>query len=187
ATTWSHSSPFDIMLWAVLKGEPGRSKNVAPQGIPSQSSYFGSKLEVRAPIDGSLRSNYMAGECAHTKKEMNPWWRVDLKSKMVIQSVAITNRLECCRERINGAELRVGDSKENGGIGNPRCGVVNRMNYGETLSFDCKGMEGQYVTITLPNREYLTLCEMQVTGDRICCSVIAGFSLHFPKGFLRTP
>uniref|UniRef100_A0A8C5QRS9 Pentraxin (PTX) domain-containing protein n=1 Tax=Leptobrachium leishanense TaxID=445787 RepID=A0A8C5QRS9_9ANUR len=138
------------------------AKNVAPQGIPSQSSYFGSKLEVRAPIDGSLRSNYMAGECAHTKKEMNPWWRVDLKSKMVIQSVAITNRLECCRERINGAELRVGDSKENGGIGNPRCGVVNRMNYGETLSFDCKGMEGQYVTITLPNREYLTLCEMQV-------------------------
>uniref|UniRef100_A0A8C5QUD9 Fucolectin tachylectin-4 pentraxin-1 domain-containing protein n=1 Tax=Leptobrachium leishanense TaxID=445787 RepID=A0A8C5QUD9_9ANUR len=140
----------------------GKLNNVAPQGIPSQSSYFGSKLEVRAPIDGSLRSNYMAGECAHTKKEMNPWWRVDLKSKMVIQSVAITNRLECCRERINGAELRVGDSKENGGIGNPRCGVVNRMNYGETLSFDCKGMEGQYVTITLPNREYLTLCEMQV-------------------------
>ncbi|XP_053324728.1 uncharacterized protein LOC128499816 [Spea bombifrons] len=149
-----------------LQKEHHGAKNVAPAGIPSQSSYFSRKSEVMTAIDGSLSSNYMAGECAHTLKQFNPWWRLDLKSKMRVHSVAITNRGDCCRERINGAEVRIGDSEADGGIKNPRCGVVYKMNYGETLSFNCKGMEGQYVTITIPdNREFLTLCEVQVFAD----------------------
>ncbi|XP_073501180.1 uncharacterized protein [Phyllobates terribilis] len=143
-------------------------KNVAPQGIPAQSSYYGSRSEVGKVIDGSLSSNYMAGECTHTRKEMGPWWNLDLKSTYRISSVAITNRGDCCRERINGAEIRIGDSAEDGGIGNPRCGVVFRMNYGETLSFNCKGMEGRYVTIVLPDqKQYLSLCEVQVFGELV--------------------
>uniref|UniRef100_A0A8C5WL30 Pentraxin (PTX) domain-containing protein n=1 Tax=Leptobrachium leishanense TaxID=445787 RepID=A0A8C5WL30_9ANUR len=141
------------------------AKNVAPRGTPSQSSYYGKKHQARSAIDGSLASNYLGGDCAHTKQDLNPWWRVDLKSKMVIQSVAISNRGDCCRERMKGAEIRIGNSKENGGIGNPRCGIVYRMNYGETLSFNCREMEGQYVTITMPKREYLTLCEVQVFAN----------------------
>ncbi|XP_040263665.1 uncharacterized protein LOC120979167 isoform X2 [Bufo bufo] len=141
-------------------------KNLAPQGIPSQSSYYGKRSEIRASIDGSLSSNYMAGECTHTRKELRPWWNLDLKSSYRISSVAITNRRDCCQERINGAEIRIGNSAENGGIGNPRCGFVFRMNYGETLSFDCKGMEGRYVTVVIPDqKQYLTLCEVQVFGE----------------------
>ncbi|XP_069822710.1 uncharacterized protein [Dendropsophus ebraccatus] len=141
-------------------------KNLAPQGIPAQSSYFGQRAEVRTPIDGSLSSNYMAGECTHTRKELQPWWNLDLKSTYRISSVAITNRGDCCRERINGAEIRIGDSDDNGGVGNPRCGVVFRMNYGETLSFNCRGMEGRYITIVIPEqKQYLSLCEVQVFGE----------------------
>ncbi|XP_075688025.1 uncharacterized protein LOC142656914 isoform X2 [Rhinoderma darwinii] len=141
-------------------------KNLAPGGIPAQSSYYGSRSSVTIPIDGSLSSNYMAGECTHTRMELGPWWNLDLKSTYRISSVAITNRGDCCRERINGAEILIGDSAEDGGIGNPRCGVVFRMNYGETLSFNCKGMEGRYVTIVIPDqRQYLSLCEVQVFGE----------------------
>ncbi|KAM4022007.1 uncharacterized protein ACNLHF_027292 [Anomaloglossus baeobatrachus] len=141
-------------------------KNVAPQGIPTQSSYYGRRSEATRVIDGSLSSNYLAGECTHTRKEMGPWWSLDLLSPYEISSVAITNRGDCCRERINGAEIRIGNSAENGGIGNPRCGVVFRMNYGETLSFNCKGMEGRYVTIVIPDQnQYLSLCEVQVFGE----------------------
>ncbi|CAJ0936205.1 unnamed protein product [Ranitomeya imitator] len=141
-------------------------KNVAPQGIPAQSSYYGSRSEVGRAIDGSLSSNYMAGDCTHTRKEMSPWWNLDLKSTYRISSVAITNRGDCCRERINGAEIHIGNSAEDGGIGNPRCGVIFRMNYGETLSFNCKGMEGRYVTIVIPDqKQYLSLCEVQVFGE----------------------
>ncbi|XP_056381042.1 uncharacterized protein LOC130276137 [Hyla sarda] len=143
-------------------------KNVAPQGIPAQSSYYRKRSEVRTSIDGSLASNYMAGECTHTRKELNPWWKLDLKDRYHISFVAITNRGDCCRERINGAEIRIGDSAENGGIDNPRCGVVFRMNYGETLSFNCRGMEGRYITIVIPEqRQYLSLCEVQVFGKRL--------------------
>ncbi|KAM8930741.1 uncharacterized protein RCH25_006706 [Pelodytes ibericus] len=144
------------------------AKNVAPHGIPSQSSFFSHRSEARRAIDGSLSSNYMAGECAHTQKELNPWWILDMKSEMHVHSVALTNRGDCCKERMNGAEIRIGNSKDKGGINNPRCGVIYRMNYEETLSFSCKGMVGQYVTVTIPNRkEFLTLCEVQVFADPV--------------------
>ncbi|KAG8436108.1 hypothetical protein GDO86_007280 [Hymenochirus boettgeri] len=142
------------------------AKNMAPQGIPLQSSYYGRKEYAKRAIDGSLGSNYQENQCAHTQKELQPWWHLDLRSRMRVHSVAITNRGDCCRERINGAEIHIGNSKTNGGISNPRCGVVFRMGYGETISYDCKGMEGQYVTITIPDRnEFLTLCEVQVFAD----------------------
>ncbi|CAI9570448.1 unnamed protein product [Staurois parvus] len=62
----------------------------------------------------------MLHQCTHTKYDKNPWWKVNLKSPHRIQSVAITNRGDCCRERINGAEIRIGNSTDKGGIGNPR-------------------------------------------------------------------
>ncbi|XP_075039882.1 uncharacterized protein LOC142099863 isoform X3 [Mixophyes fleayi] len=143
-------------------------KNVAPQGIPSQSSFYGSKDSAKVAIDGSLSSNYMAGDCTHTKKQLNPWWKLDLKSKHRVMYVAITNRGDCCRERINGAELRIGNSATEGGISNPRCAVVFRMNYGETMSFNCKGMEGRYMTITIPGEyQFLTVCEVQIFAEPV--------------------
>ncbi|KAM4722814.1 uncharacterized protein WCC33_008981 [Rhinophrynus dorsalis] len=142
------------------------AKNVAPQGVPSQSSYYGTRSSARRAIDGSLSSSYMEGQCTHTEKQLQPWWQLDLKSKMKVYSVAITNRGDCCRERINGAEIHIGDSEENGGIGNPRCATIFKMGYGETISYDCKGMEGRYVTVTIPDvNGFLTLCEVQVFAD----------------------
>ncbi|XP_018419889.1 PREDICTED: uncharacterized protein LOC108793438 [Nanorana parkeri] len=156
-------------------GEPVAQevKNVAPQGFASQSSHYSSKDDAKRAIDGSLQSNYMRQECTHTALQRNPWWRVDLKSTHRVQSVAITNRGDCCREYINGAEIRVGNSKEDGGVGNPRCETVFKMYYGETMSFNCKGMEGRYVTIHLPNQtHYLNLCEVQVFGEPVAQEVV---------------
>ncbi|XP_072276502.1 uncharacterized protein [Pyxicephalus adspersus] len=148
-------------------------KNVALKGSASQSSYYDSKNDARRAIDGSLQSNYIRRECTHTGLQKNPWWRVDLGYTHSIQSVAITNRGDCCRERINGAEIHIGDSKEDGGISNPRCETVFRMQYGETMTFNCKGMEGRYVSIHLPNQtQYLSLCEVQVFGEPVKQEVI---------------
>ncbi|OCT83273.1 hypothetical protein XELAEV_18025810mg [Xenopus laevis] len=147
------------------------AKNVAPQGIPYQSSYYGQKEQAKRVIDGSLASNYMEGDCCHTEKQMHPWWQLDMKSKMRVHSVAITNRGDCCRERINGAEIRPLKNEEVekedcSMVLTQRCGVVFKMNYEETLSFNCKELEGRYVTVTIPDRiEYLTLCEVQVFAD----------------------
>ncbi|XP_040214624.1 uncharacterized protein LOC120944922, partial [Rana temporaria] len=149
-------------------------ENVAPRGLPSQSSHYSSKDTPGRAIDGSLLGNSMRHQCTHTKLEKNPWWKVDLKSTHRIQSVALTNRDDCCRERINGAEIHIGNSKENGGIGNPRCETVFKMNYGETMAFGCRGMEGRYVSIHLPNQtQYLSLCEVQVFGEPLAQEVVS--------------
>ncbi|KAM4021745.1 fucolectin-6-like [Anomaloglossus baeobatrachus] len=106
--------------------------NVALKGIATQSSvnsYLGSPRNAN---DGSLAANYLRSQCAHTKNDFGPWWMVDLKSPHKIMSVAVTNRvLECCRERIFGAEIRVGNDRSNGGKQNPRCGVISSIESGE--------------------------------------------------------
>ncbi|KAM3832891.1 C-reactive protein-like [Vipera latastei] len=88
---------------------------------------------------------------------------VDLISAFQVSAVVITNRGDCCESWIKGAEILIGDLPQKGGTMNPRCTTINSMGRGETMSFNCAGMQGQYVTITIPGRyEFLTLCEVQV-------------------------
>ncbi|KAM3859084.1 fucolectin-like [Diretmus argenteus] len=99
---------------------------------------------------------------------MKPWWRVDLQNTHVVNSVTITNRGDCCSERLNGAEIRIGDSLTDNGNRNPRCAVISSIKAGQSETFNCKGMVGRYVNIVIPDRkEYLTLCEVEVYGYAI--------------------
>ncbi|XP_077323573.1 uncharacterized protein LOC143958005 isoform X2 [Lithobates pipiens] len=141
-------------------------RNVALNGAASQSSTFSSSGEAGNANNGSLANNHIMGQCSITQREPSPWWMVDLGTPYRIFSVVITNRvLECCKERIIGAEIRIGSSEEHGGALNPRCGVITSMESGESVFFSCKGMVGRYVTVTIPGRtEHLILCEVQVFG-----------------------
>ncbi|XP_069822712.1 uncharacterized protein [Dendropsophus ebraccatus] len=140
--------------------------NVALNGIASQSSTFSCSGDAQNANDGSLANNHIMSQCSITQRELSPWWMVDLQSTYKIFAVVITNRvLECCKDRISGAEIRIGNSSETGGTQNPRCGVITSMESGESLYFSCNGMVGQYVTVTIPGRaEHLILCEVQVFG-----------------------
>lgn len=142
--------------------------NAALDGKAFQSSSYNALASPEHAIDGSTSSDYLRGQCTHTQLEANPWWTVDLRARFIVFSVIVTNRGDCCEERIQGAEIRIGDSKEEGGITNPRCATIDSMDQGETRKFECNGMQGQYVTITIPSAaRYLSLCEVQVFGQRI--------------------
>ena len=41
----------------------------------------------------------------------NPWWRVDLGRVEPVNEVYIVNRRDCCGERLNPFEIRVGKTK----------------------------------------------------------------------------
>ncbi|XP_015747600.1 PREDICTED: fucolectin-like [Acropora digitifera] len=41
----------------------------------------------------------------------NPWWRVDLEQLEPVNEVYIVNRGDCCGERLNPFEIRVGKRK----------------------------------------------------------------------------
>ncbi|XP_078101034.1 uncharacterized protein LOC144513733 [Sander vitreus] len=154
-----------FVLLAVLGQTSGKfDPNIARGGNVIQSSQFENAVPERA-IDGNRASNWVHGSCTHTKNDLKPWWRLDLLKTYQINTVTITNRGDCCPERINGAEIRIGNSLNDNGNNNPRCAVISSMAAGISQTFVCNGMEGRYVNIVIPGRqEYLTLCEVEVTG-----------------------
>lgn len=88
-------------------------ENIAIKGKAVQSSTF--YFQANNAIDN------VDFYCTHTETEMNPWWRLDLIDLQIIQEVIITNRMDCCFEQINGAEMHIGNSLENNGNNNPKC------------------------------------------------------------------
>uniref|UniRef100_A0A3B3UDB8 Si:ch211-215k15.4 n=1 Tax=Poecilia latipinna TaxID=48699 RepID=A0A3B3UDB8_9TELE len=129
------------------------SENLSLQGRASQSSLHSVYLPYNA-IDGNRGNQLIKGSCSQTSNDFNPWWRLDLRKTP--------------EERLNGTEIRIGDSLDNNGNDNPRCGVIT-VSPGKSLyEFDCNGMEGRYVNIIIPGRtEYLTLCEVEVYGSTL--------------------
>ncbi|XP_033975688.1 myelin-associated glycoprotein-like [Trematomus bernacchii] len=149
-----------------VTGQPSgnTATNIAKGGKVTQSSVGWNGVPERA-IDGNDASIYGKGSCTHTSLQNKPWWRLDLLKRYTINTVTITNRGDCCHERINGAEIHVGNSLNDNGNANPRCAVISSIAAGSSTTFVCDGMEGQYVNIVIPGRKgYLTLCEVEVTG-----------------------
>lgn len=93
-------------------------ENLALQGKATQSSLhsFGHAYHG---IDGNRASVWAQASCIHTGNEFNPWWRVDLGKTHKVFSVNVTSYRESY-QRLNGAEIRIGDSLENNGNNNPR-------------------------------------------------------------------
>ena len=93
--------------------------NVAKNGIATESSLAWGGLPTRA-IDGNLDSIWSHKSCTHTKAQTKPWWRLDLRNPYKVNYISITNRKDCCSERLNGAEIRIGNSLNDEGNSNPR-------------------------------------------------------------------
>ncbi|XP_064410303.1 uncharacterized protein LOC102349841 [Latimeria chalumnae] len=149
--------------------------NVALHGTADQSSVYQEEGMPEHAIDGNKNSNYMIKSCTHTIPEMGPWWRVDLKKPHQISRVAITNRGDCCAERLEGAEVRIGNSLDNNGNNNPKCGAVESTSAWSTHTFCCSGMEGRYVSIVIPGRkDVLSLCEVEIFGIPAECPSFLG-------------
>ena len=64
-------------------------------------------------VDGSTATSYAHGACTHTDIQQNPWWRVDLGQSEPIGKVIVTNRGDCCSEKLRNVEIRVGDIDDN--------------------------------------------------------------------------
>ena len=93
--------------------------NWARGGIATQSSTYPTGVPQKA-IDGNRASNWKEGSIAHTQGDFKPWWRVDLRMAIKVYSVTITNRKDCCANRLKGAEIRIGNSLSDNGNSNQR-------------------------------------------------------------------
>ena len=91
---------------------------MAKSGVVTQSSTYSSGRPQNA-IDGKRLSNWNQRSSTHTLAELNPWWRLDLSMTYKVYYVTITNRKDCCANRLNGAQIRIGNSLDNNGNNNP--------------------------------------------------------------------
>ncbi|XP_078506115.1 fucolectin-4-like [Lissotriton helveticus] len=150
----------------------GRGENVALGGRATQSTIvagahalYGYTAHAINAVDGNPDPNASHGSCSHTDYEYGPWWRLDLLKPLKIYAIYITNR-DSFAERLNGADILVGNSLTNYGNNNERCGHVSSIAAGTTQAFHCYGLVGRYVNVVIRGRkECLTLCEVQVFAE----------------------
>ncbi|KAK3523175.1 hypothetical protein QTP86_021710, partial [Hemibagrus guttatus] len=108
--------------------------NVALRGIATQSSNYYNYYASFA-IDGNRLTGQGVFLCTHTNADNNPWWRVNLLAMYDISNVIITNRGDAFPERLNGAEIHIGNSLINNGNNNPRCVVISSISAGASVNY----------------------------------------------------
>ena len=84
-------------------------ENLAYQKNTSQSSTLNDNGASGHAVDGDSNTDWTEGSCAHTRDEKQPWWRVDLGNVELVNEVYIVNRGDCCGNRLNPFEIRVGE------------------------------------------------------------------------------
>ncbi|GMH39702.1 hypothetical protein BSKO_07600 [Bryopsis sp. KO-2023] len=151
----------------------GPKEVLLSRGKPSsQSSTILGATSDRA-VDGDKNSDFSGNSCTHTGRTRNlqttlfPWWSVDLGSPKKVTRVEVTNRSDCCAQRLDGFDIHVGDidpSNQRNFFSTETCASGLTVPAGETVSFDCP-VQGQYVTIRSPGFKILTLCEVEVFGE----------------------
>lgn len=114
-------------------------------------------------VDGNKRGVYGGGSCTHTLQTANPWWAVDLGAQQRVARIRVTNRSDCCAERLSNFEIRVGNARPSGkGRQNTVCKAGASVPRGQTFEFECQGV-GRFVSIRIPGaNKILTLCEVEV-------------------------
>ncbi|XP_056318527.1 uncharacterized protein LOC130232573 [Danio aesculapii] len=142
--------------------------NLALKRNASQSSNYGFWTAERA-VDGSRTGPKLWSVCSSTANQSNPWWRVDLGDVYRVSRVVITNINNSFADRINGAQIHIGNSLENNGSSNPICAVISGIPAGVSATFLCCFMEGRYVNLFIPgDSKMLTLCEVEVYVEGPC-------------------
>lgn len=157
---------FLILCEVEVYGYQDEKDNVALRGEATQIDTYNEFGAASNAIDGNRDPIYSHNSCTHTATTTNPWWRLDLNHTHVITSITVKNRGDCCAQRLDGAQIRVGDSLLNNGNDNPVVAKISHIPLGLSETFQLsEKVEGRYINVYLPGIEkYLTLCEVEVTG-----------------------
>ncbi|KAJ4949215.1 hypothetical protein JOQ06_020733 [Pogonophryne albipinna] len=151
--------------------------NVAPRGIPTLSSAPAStQTSQHMAIDAHPGPRYALETCASVALQDNPWWQLDLRNIYRITAVSILSSGGCCSEQLNGAEVRIGLSKD---VTNQRCAIISVSEGEQKYNYQCGIMEGRFVHVYLPGlQKTLTVCEVEVYGTLLENVALRGLAFH---------
>ncbi|XP_061463149.1 fucolectin-like [Rhineura floridana] len=144
----------------LAKGRPACQSSIYPHVIIGAAS---------KAVDGNCGGDWFKdGTCTHTQQDTEPWWYVDLGDQYAISAVIVKNRGDGSGKRLEGAQIRVGDSVADHGKSNPLCGTITNTSLGSITTLYCNWLKGSYVSINIPGRaEYLHVCEVEVYGTKM--------------------
>ena len=123
------------------RGNIGRGKNTRQ----SSTGYGG--LSSRA-VDGNSNSQWRGRSCTHTNRQRNAWWRVDLGADYKVGMVKLTNRGDCCGNRLSNFDIRVGSVD-----GNPKANGLYVFTTDLFLIVGCS----EFSTILVPRRSFVLI------------------------------
>lgn len=124
--------------WLILKGKKTSASSNGWGGVASRA------------VDGQKGTSWHSRSCVHTRRDNKPWWQVDLGANTNISTVKVTNRGDCCGNRMDGAKIYV-DGKE----------CANLGNVGKAKQVPCAAF-GRVVKMQSQKRDYMNFCEFQV-------------------------
>ena len=139
-------------------------RNIAVHKNTESSASYISEPSSKA-VDGYKGMSYFNGECFSAESTVaNPWWRVDLASNAIINSVSITNTND--KGGMDGTlknfDIRIGFIDQNGA--NNICKENITISKETTVNFMCNNeMIGRYVFIE-KHQANMILCEVEVYG-----------------------
>ncbi|XP_064622615.1 uncharacterized protein LOC135484852 [Lineus longissimus] len=154
------------------KGGPKAPVNLALRMKAWQSTTAKNAVAGRA-VDGNKNTNFKKGTCTRTKdiNKYHHWWAVDMTKPQTVQEVVLTNRGDCCGDRLEEFEILVTNKRPGPMMMRSsleeRCANQDKpMKKGQTFRFKCRRpMQGRYVVIWKEdNKTPLTLCEVEVYG-----------------------
>lgn len=104
--------------------------------------------------------------CSHTSDSpgtMSAWWEFTFNFKVVVESIKIFNRRDCCSERLSNADIKIYDEKR---LNYQQCTNVGNMAYVWEKNFNCtKPLIGKGVRLQHKNvMGIITLCEVDIYG-----------------------
>ncbi|HVK21722.1 MAG TPA: discoidin domain-containing protein [Actinokineospora sp.] len=143
------------------------SSNAAIGSTASQSTTDQSAAASRA-VDGNTDGSFPNGSVTHTTSQLNSWWRTDLGSSQIINSVKVFNRTDCCADRLKDFYVFVSDSPFDTSLTPAQQAARDTVWSGRikdqagsptVVPF---GVKGRYVMVQLAGTNSLSLAEVQV-------------------------
>lgn len=135
-----------------------RKAKLLSQGKPTSSSRTGWSGSSGRAVDGNTSGRYGSNSCTHTHSDQGAWWEVDLGAEYVIHEVKIWNRIDCCQSRLNHISVMAG---------NTECAAITSFGSSQERTVGCNKIRASRVRIKHTNKDYLTLCEVQVIGSEM--------------------
>src|ERR1051326_4572712 len=122
-------------------------------------------------VDGNTDGNFFHNSVSHTNLDANAWWQVDLGAAATVASVVISNRTDCCSNRLSDYWVFVSNtpfaSTDTPSTLQTRAGTWNshQTSYPNPSTTIAVNAAGRYVRVQLSGPNYLSLAEVQVFGS----------------------